>query len=93
MEEPLSLFAEWNKKYLECNIEIEAAIITGDDYKENSIEKRDLLYIQPIELPQKYNAIAFITNHRFKLERPLFETPHFNRGLRQIVKFPFQSRC
>jgi len=75
------------KKYLEYNIEIEAAIIIGDNYKENSIEKRDLLYIQPIELPQKYNATALITTQRFNLK-----TSHFNRGLRQIVKFPSQSR-
>lgn len=53
MEESLSLLAEWNKKYLECNIEIEAAIITGDNYKENSIEKRDLLYIQPHRITSK----------------------------------------
>jgi len=92
MEEALALLVEWEKKYLECKIEIEAAIITGDNYKENSIEKRDLLYIQPIELPQKYNATALITIQRFNLERPLFETSHFNTVFREIVQFPFQSR-
>lgn len=79
------------KNYLECNIEIEAAIITGDNYKENSIEKRDLLYIQPIELPQKYNATPLSQSSGSTL-KGLSLKPLISIVFREIVKFPFQSR-